>query len=275
MELVLRRIAALNTTSKHNVLKANEINLQAASNNKDAAFYSVAHFEQFALRITMSLHLLNVTIDTQDEKVEASDNVSCKANTEGKATHKNLHENSGKQVICCQLDSTLLSTTLETLSMALTLPLCLKSTREGSYDAIILPLNRDRAQLKILPSPYFELNEQRLFIVIWTISPNLANFYPVGVYVYLIPNFKAPYTHLSPSPPTLRECYLSPVYLTATTFNHPETPYSRPPLYPTIQGECYLRHVFLPTPNSTILSECPLNTVCSPISVSNTPELCL
>ncbi|KRX91714.1 hypothetical protein T4E_3259 [Trichinella pseudospiralis] len=41
---------------------------------------------------------LNVTIDTQDEKVESSDNVSCKANTEGKATHKNLHENSGKQV---------------------------------------------------------------------------------------------------------------------------------------------------------------------------------
>ncbi|KRZ42281.1 hypothetical protein T4C_9034 [Trichinella pseudospiralis] len=156
---------------------ADFISLAFIRNQLLSAMHSIVMGQVRCGFFELPLRHLNVTIDTQDEKVEASDNVSCKANTEGKATHKNLHENSGKQVICCQLDSTLLSTTLETLSMALTLPLCLKSTREGSYDAIILP------------------------------------------------------------------------------------------------GECYLRHVFLPTPNPTILSECPLNTVCSPISVSNTPEL--
>ncbi|KRY86092.1 hypothetical protein T4D_6091 [Trichinella pseudospiralis] len=59
----------------------------------------------YSLYFSFSYHYLNVTIDTQDEKVEASDNVSCKANTEGKATHKNLHENSGKQLNLDQIIS--------------------------------------------------------------------------------------------------------------------------------------------------------------------------
>ncbi|KRY66798.1 hypothetical protein T4A_1487 [Trichinella pseudospiralis] len=92
-------------------------------------------------------------------------------------------------------------------------------------------------------------------------------------YVYLIPNLKDLYTQLFASSLTLSECYLSPVYLIVTTFNHPESPripiwlYEKPPLTRFI----YVPYSRIP-PYPTTLSECHLCPVYSPASTSNHPE---